>query len=337
MGKKKQELKPDIVVKNYWRNNEQFADFFNAVLFDGEQIIKADELEDIDTEESSILEHKEYAESIGAARDNVKIRKKSTIYNVEMVILGMEGQERIHYAMPMRVMGYDYGTYKKQYDDNAAKYKSANGMSSDEYMSKMKKTDKFIPVITIVVYYGENPWDGAISLCDMLDIPKKMQPFVNDYKIHLIEARKNKLKLHNINNKDLFNLLEILLNRKEKLKETREKAIKYARKHNVEKSVIMTFTGAVNCNIDYNAIKKEEDAGMCTVFEETRKELFELALNITGLHADEVIHIGDSLSSDVKGASSVGIKAIWLNRFNKENSCGVDSITNLLEALDKLE
>ena len=68
-----------------------------------------------------------------------------------------------------------------------------------------------------------------------------------------------------------------------------------------------------------------------------RKELFELALNTTGLHADEVIHIGDSLSSDVKGSSSVGIKAIWLNRFNKENSCGVDSITNLLEALDKLE
>lgn len=27
MGKRKQKLKPDIVVKNYWRNNEQFADF----------------------------------------------------------------------------------------------------------------------------------------------------------------------------------------------------------------------------------------------------------------------------------------------------------------------
>lgn len=67
-----------------------------------------------------------------------------------------------------------------------------------------------------------------------------------------------------------------------------------------------------------------------------RKELFELALNTTGLRADEVIHIGDSLSSDVKGASSVGIKAIWLNRFNKKNLCGVDSITDLLEALDKL-
>lgn len=189
-----------------------------------------------------------------------------------MVILGMEGQERIHYAMPMRVMGYDYGTYKKQYDDNAAKYKSANGMSSDEYMSKMKKTDKFIPVITIVVYYGENPWDGAVSLCDMLDIPKKMQPFVNDYKIHLIEARKNKLKLHNINNMDLFNLLEILLNRKEKLKETREKAIKYAREHDVEKSVIMTVAGATNCKIDYDFVTKKGSVDMCTVFEETRAE-----------------------------------------------------------------
>ena len=272
MGKRKQKLKPDIVVKNYWRNNEQFADFFNAVLFDGKEIIKADELEDIDTEESSILEHKDYAESIGGARDNVKIRKKSTIYNVELVILGMEGQERIHYAMPMRVMGYDYGTYKKQYDDNAKKYKNANGMSRDEYMSKMKKMDKFIPVITIVVYYGENPWDGALSLHEMLNIPKEVEPFVNDYKMHLIEARKNNLKLHNINNIDLFNLLEILLNKDEKLKETKEKAIQYASEHDVDKSVIMTVAGAANCKMDYDMIAGKGSVDMCTVFEETRFE-----------------------------------------------------------------
>ena len=35
MAKKAQDLKPDIVLKNYWRNNEQFADLFNAVLFQG--------------------------------------------------------------------------------------------------------------------------------------------------------------------------------------------------------------------------------------------------------------------------------------------------------------
>ena len=277
MRREKQRLKPDIVVKNYWRNNERFADFFNAVLFDGVQVIKADELEDMDTAESSILKHREYAESIGASRDNIKIRKKSTIYNVELVILGMESQERIHYAMPMRVMGYDYGTYKKQYDDNATKYKrqkvkDEKNMTADEYMSHMKKTDKFIPVITVVVYYGESPWDGAVSLHGMLNISKEMQPFVNDYKIHLIEARKNNLKLHNINNRDLFNLLEILLDRNGKLKEYKEKAIKYTENHDVDKSVIMTAAGAVNCRLDYDIMKKKGSADMCRVFEETWEE-----------------------------------------------------------------
>lgn len=63
--------------------------------------------------------------------------------------------------MPLRVMGYDYGTYKKQYDGNAKKYKKSDGMEEDEYLSRRKKTDRFMPVITIVVYYGQKPWDGG--------------------------------------------------------------------------------------------------------------------------------------------------------------------------------
>ncbi len=244
----------------------------------------------MDTEESSVLEHKQYAESIGASRDNVKVRKKSTVYDVEFVMLGLEGQERIHYAMPMRVMGYDYGTYKKQYEDNAVKYKNAKGMTEDEFLSKMKKTDKLIPVITIVVYYGEKTWDGAISLHGMLNIPKEMLPFVNDYKMHLVEARKNDLKLHNVNNKDLFNLLEILLDKNNKLSVTREKAINYAREHKVEKSVIMTVAGAANCKMDYNRMLKKGDADMCTVFEETRKE--GVAQGVTQGRAEEIIETG---------------------------------------------
>lgn len=65
-----------------------------------------------------------------------------------------------------------------------------------------------------------------------------------------------------------------------------------------------------------------------------RKELFEFALRNTGLAADEVVHIGDSLSSDVKGASSVGIKAIWVNRGNREVPEGVTAVKNLLEVYD---
>ncbi len=271
MTRKTKVLKPDTVLKNYWRNNEQFADFFNAVLFAGRQVIKPGELEELDTESSSVLEHREYAESIQAARDHIKIRKKSTVYGAELMMLAAEGQEHIHYAMPMRVMGYDYGTYKKQYDDNAQRYGSAGGLEEDEYLSRMKKSDKLIPVVTVVVYYGEKPWDGALSLREMLEIPKEFTGYVNDYRMHLVEARKNDLILHNIKNIDFFKLLEILLDRSSPPREARDRAIAYVKQRHVDRSVVMTVAGAANCKIDYME-SEEREADMWTVFEATKAE-----------------------------------------------------------------
>lgn len=271
MAKKAQDLKPDTVLKNYWNNNAQFADFFNAFLFDGRQVIKPEDLEPEDTEESSVLEHRDYAESIKASRDSFKICKKSTTLGAAFVLLGMEHQEHIHYAMPMRVMGYDYSAYKKQYESNARKYGTAEGIEEDEYLSGMKKTDKLLPVITVVVYYGEKPWDGAVSLHGMLNIPDEMKPFVNDYKMFLVEARQNNLTLHNLHNVYFFDMLKVLLDRSLSKTEAEEKAIQYAREHKVDKFVVMTIAGATNCKIDYNSFE-EGDGDMCTLFEEIARE-----------------------------------------------------------------
>lgn len=67
-----------------------------------------------------------------------------------------------------------------------------------------------------------------------------------------------------------------------------------------------------------------------------RKELFELALNKAELTVDEVLHIGDSLSSDVRGASLVGISPIWVNRNGKAIPDKVTAVSNLLEVLPYL-
>ena len=272
MAKRKQRLKPDIIAKKYWNNNERFADFFNAVLFQGEQVIKPEELEDVDTEGSFVLEHRKYAESIQAARDNIKVRKRYLARGVELVMLGNEGQEHIHYAMPLRVMGYDYGTYKKQYDSNAENYATAKGLDRDEYLSKMKRTDKFIPVITVVVYYGEKPWNGATTLQGMLNIGEEIAPYVNDYKILLVEARQNNLTLHNMSNVAFFNLLEILLDENKTTDEIKRKAIEYTEKHEVDRTVVMAVAGVTNNKIDYNILDKRGDSDMCRVFEEMWEE-----------------------------------------------------------------
>ena len=174
--------------------------------------------------------------------------------------------------MPMRVMGYDYSAYKRQYNINAQKYRENRSLKGDEYLSGMKREDKFIPVITVVVYYGEKPWDGAVSLCGILNIPQQIKKYVNDYKMWPVEARRNNLVLHNMNNKDLFNLPEILLDKSRPLNETRNRAIKYTQEHDVDKAVIMTAAGAINSRIDFELLSKKGDADMCTVFEETWAE-----------------------------------------------------------------
>lgn len=142
-------------------------------------------------------------------------------------------------------------------------------MSEDEYLSKMRETDKLVPVITVVVYYGEKPWNGAASLHEMLNIPEEVVQYVNDYKMILVEARQNECKFHNVDNEDFFNLLKILLDNSKPVNEIKEEAIEYTKKHNVEKSVVMTVAGAANCKLNYEL---EGDGGMWTVFEETENE-----------------------------------------------------------------
>ena len=45
----KRGIKHDIILKNYWCDNERFADFFNAVLFHEEQRILPEELEGLES------------------------------------------------------------------------------------------------------------------------------------------------------------------------------------------------------------------------------------------------------------------------------------------------
>lgn len=45
-----------------------------------------------------------------------------------------------------------------------------------------------------------------------------------------------------------------------------------------------------------------------------RPEMFRRALSLLGMDAGQVLHVGDSLSSDVRGARSLGIPVLWINR-----------------------
>ena len=67
------------------------------------------------------------------------------------------------------------------------------------------------------------------------------------------------------------------------------------------------------------------------------REIFQKALEVSGLGPEEVIHIGDSVTSDVAGAAAAGITALLLDRKGDKTCEGVTVIHSLTEAIPLLE
>jgi putative hydrolase of the HAD superfamily len=60
--------------------------------------------------------------------------------------------------------------------------------------------------------------------------------------------------------------------------------------------------------------------------------VFQSALRVAGIAADQAVHIGDSDKADVRGAEAVGMTGILLNRSESEG-VGLRDLRNLWDAL----
>ena len=195
----------DAEGKQYLSNNVYFADTFNYLLYDGEEIIKPDELRELDTTELTVPYGNNARVPVQKYRDILKIWNAMMDDQAIYVILGTELQDKVHYGMPVKDGLYDMLGYSKQIAEIKRSYKKGsegsedegeltvdNGvmkikLTSEEFLSGLRKGDKLIPIITAVVYLGEEPWDGPRSLFEMLDVKDdRLYHFLNDYKLNLI-------------------------------------------------------------------------------------------------------------------------------------------------------
>ena len=51
---------------------------------------------------------------------------------------------------------------------------------------------------------------------------------------------------------------------------------------------------------------------------------FQIAVERAGCSLDQLLHVGDSLETDVAGAQAVGVRAVWLNRDEVPNDTGIE-------------
>ncbi len=163
-GSQKVTKEADIRYREYWRDNERFADLFNTVVYGGEHRIQSEELQEADTQASRLVPIPELERSIERTRDVMKVSK-----GARYLLLGVENQSHIHYGMPLRTLVYDVLGYIDEAKDISNQRKKEKGLTSAEFLSGMRKGDKLTPIITIVIYYGEEPWDGPLTLSEMFD------------------------------------------------------------------------------------------------------------------------------------------------------------------------
>lgn len=128
------------------------------MVFGGKQIVKPEELEEIDSESSIImLDKKKQEKDVQRYRDIVMRWRQG----VELSILACENQDKVHYAMPVRIMLYDSLAYVDQIRHLWNNRDIKEELTGEEYLSRFRKEDKICPVISLVFYYGTTDWDGS--------------------------------------------------------------------------------------------------------------------------------------------------------------------------------
>ena len=150
----------DITEKILLDYNEIFSDIINVLLFDGENVVAPETLENA----TPVSQYKADDSKVHEQeRDVAKFWRGN---NIRIALFGIENETRPERDMVFRIIGYDGAAYRSQLLDEGG--------------------ERF-PVITIVLYFGDRHWTAPKKISELIDIPDKLQPYFSDYKLNVFE------------------------------------------------------------------------------------------------------------------------------------------------------
>ena len=264
--------KLDAVAKEYMSRNDRFADAFNFVIYDGRQVIKPDELVEMDASEIAIPFLDKKSIPVQKLRDLLKnwkvMRDEKAIY----VFLGIELQGEIHYAMPVRNILYDVLNYADQVKvrSKQREEEGKNNKGSAEFLSGYGKEDKLIPVITLTIYLGTDKWDGPKSLREMFgEQSEEISSMLPDYRLNLISPESIGKTEFDKFSTELGAVLEFIKYSKDK--EQLGEIVKTKDSYkSLDRDTVRLLNEAAGLKIE---MKEEEDQiNMCQAIEEMKAE-----------------------------------------------------------------
>ena len=245
----KSQPKKDHALKIFLKRSNNFAAIFNTFVPDLPKI-DPKKLSEYDT--ASQFQLTDIAGNT-ITKEIVRDIIKKTDGKI-LSLYGIENQTKVDYSMPLRVLMYD-GT----------------AMIQQEYSWKSKP---LLPVITLVLYFGEKAWTGPKSILEMTKLPKEQWKNYENYHIRVIDIRRldeEDLKKLPDNIRYFFEFLQKLTRPKEFRKYFKDNEEKLSK---LDKDTALAIAAFFGQEIDFNEKEggKAMYSGLKNVFKEIEKE-----------------------------------------------------------------
>ena len=281
----------DTVTKDYIKQNTIFADAFNYYIYGGQQRIMPKQLRELDAAETIVPYGADDAgEPEQVYRDVMKSMVAMKDERAAYLLLGIESQGEVNYAMPVKNLVYDAINYARQVQKAASSHREAKdskGHSKGEFLSGFYKEDRLIPVITLVILFSPDEWDGPTSLHEMLNVDDEhILSLVPDYQIHLITPyglSKDELKKFHSSLREVLTFIKYSKDR-EKMDEAVRDNFKKLRKEEID---VLNYCANVNLKLPPG----EEEVDVCKAWEDMKQEVEERTLLEALRNIMETLHL----------------------------------------------
>ena len=201
MGKK------DKVEKVFVGCRDVFAELINGLIYEGKRIVREENLLPGATESFYRGEGEEIRNQFrDCSMYEMAENRGHTLYN-------LENQSMTDERMPLRCAGYDGAAYRKQY--------------------KESKEQGVYPVVSLVLNWGEKPWNGAESIRELVEasemkIAEELEKYLDKNQIYVYDMRFLNSEIRERFQGDVRIILdylsdrESLISRKQKMKNPEE-------------------------------------------------------------------------------------------------------------------
>lgn len=230
----------DITEKILEDYNDVFADIVNVLLFRGNRIVKEESLKETKVKSQYKAEAGKLHEQ---ERDVAKYWQDG---NALVAICGLENQTVEEKYMPLRVFSYDGASYRRQ-------------------LLSENDENPIVPVVSLVLHFGMKEWSSPHNLKGVIDIPKELELYVNDYKANIFNIAFLDDETVQMFQSD-FRIVADFFVQKRKNKDyvPDEHKIKHV---DEMLKLLQVLTGDDRYNVKFSEAEKKEDIKMCDVME----------------------------------------------------------------------